>query len=85
MKKKELISLRGKKIPDLEKLASARRKEVLLTRAKVKAGQEKNLKKVKSLKKDLAQILTVIKELELREKLGSEMKKESKKKAKKSN
>ena len=42
---------------------------ILKTMAKTKAGQEKNLKKAKILKKELAQVLTIIKEMEIVEKL----------------
>ena len=67
MKKKDLANLKGKKEGELVKLVDDKRKELVVTHAKVKAGQEKNLKKVKSLKKDVAQILTILRELNIKE------------------
>lgn len=62
MKKKELQELRIKKIAELRKLLSKKKKEAEVTYGKMKAGQEKNLKKAKNLKRDIAQILTLIRE-----------------------
>jgi ribosomal protein L29 len=67
MKKKELEGLRNKKIDELKKLVDKKRQEKLLVYSKMKAGQEKNLKKVKNLRCDIAQILTIIREKELME------------------
>ncbi len=68
MKKKDLTDLRNKKINELEKLLSKKRNELINTYAKIKAGQEKNLKKAKNMRRDIAQILTIIREKELLEK-----------------
>lgn len=68
MKKKDLTDLRNKEINELEKLLSKKRNELINTYAKIKAGQEKNLKKAKNIKRDIAQILTIIREKELLEK-----------------
>lgn len=65
MKKKDLTDLRNKKINELEKLLSKKRNELINTYAKIKAGQEKNLKKAKNIRRDIAQILTIIREKEL--------------------
>jgi ribosomal protein L29 len=65
MKKKDLTDLRNKKISELEKLLSKKRNELINTYAKIKAGQEKNLKKAKNIRRDVAQILTIIREKEL--------------------
>ncbi|MCK4588688.1 50S ribosomal protein L29 [Candidatus Woesebacteria bacterium] len=65
MKKKDLTDLRNKKINELEKLLSKKRNELINTYAKIKAGQEKNLKKAKNIRRDVAQILTIIREKEL--------------------
>jgi ribosomal protein L29 len=62
MKKKDLTDLRNKKINELEKLLSKKRNELINTYAKIKAGQEKNLKKAKNIRRDVAQILTIIRE-----------------------
>ncbi len=66
MKKKGLKDLRVKEIDELKKLVSEKRKETSVIYAKVKTGQEKNLKKVKGLKKEIAQILTIIREKEIK-------------------
>ena len=65
MKKKDLTDLRNKKINELEKLLSKKRNELINTYAKIKAGQEKDLKKAKNIRRDVAQILTIIREKEL--------------------
>ena len=65
MKKKDLDSIRGKTIEELERMANEKRNEITLTYAKIKAGQEKNTSKVKTLKQDLAQIMTIIRENEI--------------------
>ena len=65
MKKKDLTDLRNKKINELEKLLSKKRNELINTYAKIKAGQEKNWKKAKNIRRDVAQILTIIREKEL--------------------
>jgi ribosomal protein L29 len=65
MKKKDLTDLRNKKTNELEKLLSKKRNELINTYAKIKAGQEKNLKKAKNIRRDVAQILTIIREKEL--------------------
>ncbi len=69
MKKKEFQEIRNKKIAELEKLVSKRKQEVIGLQAKVKAGQEKNLKKAKNLRREIAQILTLIREKEILEKV----------------
>ncbi|MFZ5932976.1 MAG: 50S ribosomal protein L29 [Patescibacteria group bacterium] len=68
MKKKDLIELRNKKIADLKKLAQE--KDLELTKAGVKIADksEKNLKKVKNIRRELAQVLTVTREKEIVEK-----------------
>lgn len=70
MKKKELEQIRLKQIKELKKMINEKQKEINLCFAKIKAGQEKNTKKVKNFRKDLSQILTVLKEKEIVEKGG---------------
>lgn len=65
MKKTDLKSWRGKKVEELKKVVIEKRLLTLKTMVKVKAGQEKNLKKAKNLKKELAQMLTIIRESEI--------------------
>jgi ribosomal protein L29 len=75
VKKKELKSLRTKKKDELKKMLEKIKKEAGEVLVKIKLGQEKNLKKYKNLRKDMAQILTIIREKEIVE---EEMKLEKK-------
>ncbi len=68
MKKKELISLRTKKIEELKKLVKEKKLAYTQTLARAKSEEEKNLKKGKNLKKETAQILTFIREKEISQK-----------------
>lgn len=70
MKKKDLQALKSKSIKELRKMVLDKKKEANEAFIKTKAGQEKNLKKVKNLRKDIAQILTLIKEKEIIEEEG---------------
>jgi ribosomal protein L29 len=65
MKRNMLRDLRSKKLTDLEKMASEKRAEVDKARAEMKASKEQNLRKAKNLRRDLAQILTVVREKEI--------------------
>ncbi len=64
MKKKDLKSLRTKEKKEILKTLEKKRKSLSESWIKTKAGQEKNTKKVKMLRKDIAQILTILKEKE---------------------
>jgi ribosomal protein L29 len=65
MKKKDLQVARNKKVSELKKLVSKKKQEVEVLQAKVKAGQEKNLKKAKNIRIEIAQLLTLIREKEI--------------------
>jgi len=65
MKKKDLQAARNKKVSELKKLVSKKKQEVEVLQAKVKAGQEKNLKKAKNIRIEIAQLLTLIREKEI--------------------
>ncbi len=65
MKKADLTSLRTKEIKELTKALKDKKGELAKLTQKIKSGSEKNLKKGKLLKKDIAQILTVIREKEI--------------------
>lgn len=67
MKKKDLKNLRDKSKNELKATVYKRKNELVATYAKIKAGQETNLKKAKNLRRDIAQILTVIREKETSE------------------
>ena len=69
MKKTELKNLRAKKADQLKETVSKKKLEIAKVLAKISAGQEKNLKKGRNLRKELAQTLTLIKEMEIIESL----------------
>ncbi len=70
MKKKDLQDLKNKKIIELDKIVVKKRQESVLAHAKMKTGQEKKIKKVKNLRREIAQILTIIREKQILEKEG---------------
>ena len=72
MKKKDLKDLRTKKIAELDKLVIKKKQESVMASAKMKTGQEKKIKKVKNLKHEIAQILTIIREKQILEKKEEE-------------
>ncbi len=67
MKKKDLTNLRKKEVKDLEEMAKDMKLELAKATAEMKASREKNLKKTKNLRHDVAQILTIVREKELME------------------
>jgi ribosomal protein L29 len=69
MKKKELNELRGKSVKELRKLASDKRGEAEKVKMKIFAGKEKNLKLKRNLTREVAKILTLIREKEIIESL----------------
>lgn len=68
MKKKDLNELRNKKISDLVKLVKEKKLDLTKSLIKRKTGGEKNLKKAKNLKLEIARILTIVGEKEIMEK-----------------
>lgn len=71
MKKKELKDLKAKEAYELNKLLGEKRVEFTKNSLDLKVGREKNLKKVKNLRRDIAQILTIIREKEIATKEAS--------------
>lgn len=67
MKKKDLTDIRKKDIKELGEMAVDKKKELAKATAEMGVSREKNLKKAKSLRHDVAQILTLIREKELLE------------------
>jgi len=65
MKRKDFITLKTRKAEELAKIVSEKKRDLELLLVKVSSGGEKNLKKGKNLKKEIAQILTLIKEKEI--------------------
>jgi ribosomal protein L29 len=71
MKRKELNDLRTKDLKALSKMAMEKKFEVKKNKMAMLGGKEKNLKVTNNLRHDLAQILTVMKEKEILEKIQS--------------
>ena len=69
MKTKDIKDLRTKKIEELKKMVDSKKSESTLLFSKVRAGKEKNTSKLKALKKEIAQIMSVVSEMEILEKL----------------
>lgn len=65
MKKKEYSELRSKEIADLLKMVKAKKSELAKLGPKVVSGEEKNLKKAAGLRREVAQILTLVREKEI--------------------
>ena len=65
MKKKDLQAFKDKKIEDLRKVVSDKQMEISKVVTEMYAGKEKNLKKTKNLKRELAQVLTLLRQKEL--------------------
>lgn len=83
MKSKDLNIQRGKSKKDLNKRVSKKKLKLREELASLKAGGKKSPKKVRGLKRDIAQILTIIREKELVEREGERVRgREGKKKSK---
>jgi ribosomal protein L29 len=62
MKIKEIKELKTKDIKDLEKMVSKLRMELMKNTVKIAGGKEKNLKIAWRIKKEIAQILSIMKQ-----------------------
>lgn len=74
MKRKELTDLKNKEIKDLIKMAAEKKFEAKKVRLNISGGKEKNLKMGKNIRRDIAQILTIVKEKGIMEKLAPKAK-----------
>lgn len=75
MKLKNLQDFRQKKVADLVNLIADKKKEAALTFAKIRAGKEKNTSKARLIRKDIAQMESVVSELKIIERIkGGETK-----------
>ena len=62
MKKKDLTGIRSKTKKELKTLADKKAVDLAKAKVAIKAGQEKNLKKVKLIRHEFSQLLTVLRE-----------------------
>jgi ribosomal protein L29 len=69
MKRKEFNDLKTKDTKTLRKLISDKRFEISKKRMDIFEGKEKNLKLLTNLRREIAKILTLIKEKEISERL----------------
>ncbi len=69
MKKNSLNELRKRSESELKEKVDKARSDLIKEKAKIKAGKSSDIKKIRNLKKETSQILTVIREKEI---LGSE-------------
>jgi len=67
MKIKELKDLRGKEVKELSAFVAKKKLEVIKNAVKISGAKEKNLKLSRIAKKEIAQILTIIKEKKIKE------------------
>jgi len=67
MKKKDIETLRGKEVAEIKKALAGKRADLIKAQVEMYGGKEKNLKKVKNLRREVAQMLTIIKEREILE------------------
>jgi len=67
MKKKDIETLRGKEVAEIKKALAGKRADLIKAQVEMYGGKEKNLKKAKNLRREVAQMLTIIKEREILE------------------
>jgi ribosomal protein L29 len=69
MKRKDFNDLRTKDLTTLKKLATDKKLEASKKKMEIMGGKDKNLKAHRIMRRDLAQVLTLIREKEIMEKL----------------
>lgn len=65
MKKKDYREFKTKEMAELRKALAGKRTDLAQTVPSLGSGKEKNLKKAKNLRREIAQILTLIREKEI--------------------
>ena len=65
MKKRELVDVRKSEAKEIAGRVKEKKLELAKARVKIVSGEEKNVKKVTNLKKEIAQLLTILREKEL--------------------
>ena len=68
MKKKDILDVRGKAEKEIANSLKEKKLELAKTKVKIASGEEKNIKKAKNLRREIAQLLTILKEKALMEK-----------------
>lgn len=74
MKTKDLKDLRSKDVKSLKKLVSEKRLEAAKAKMGTVAGKEKNIKLALNIRREIAKILTLVREKEILEKIEAETK-----------
>lgn len=78
MKTKEFKDLKNKEVKDLTKMLNERRNSLRKIVLEIKTGSEKNIKKGNNIRKEIAKILTLIKEKNIIDKITKDKGKEEK-------
>lgn len=78
MKTKEFKDLRNKEVKDLTKMLNEKRNSLRKIVLEIKTGSEKNIKKGNNIRKEIAKILTLIKEKNIINEIKKEKGKEEK-------
>ena len=69
MKRKDFNDIRGKTIQELGKMVAEKKVEAIKKKMESLAGKEKNLKVYRNSRREIAKILTLIREKEILEKI----------------
>jgi ribosomal protein L29 len=69
MKRKDFNEMKSKTIKELMKLVSEKKLEAAKKKMEAASGKEKNFKSFRNLRREIAKILTLIREKEILEKL----------------
>lgn len=74
MKRKELKDLRSKSVKELAKMVVEKKIDLKKKALEGMTGKDKNIKNANSIRREVAQIMTFMKELEILEKIQKEVK-----------
>lgn len=80
MKKKDLINIKSRSSKDIIKLVFEKKSELKKKNLEIKSGKEKNLKVSKNLRRDISQLLTLIKQAQIIEQNTEKVEKNTEKK-----
>ncbi len=82
MKRKEFNEIKTKQIKDLTKMLGTKKLEARKVKMNLLAGKEKNIKVYRNIRREIAQIMTIIREKQIVESLQPKEVKEEVKKGK---